>query len=144
MSFLLVVSLIGVVAVALLVWLLLRVDHGVVLDRIVERRRSTSNVSSRGELVDGSRHIDVALSVSDSMLFYQNEDLDASLPLHYVREVEYDNALSTGQDVPEGRVLRLRCWAQVFEFVVPAGDAAKWQAQFPPMSFKNTEGEQTV
>src|SRR6185369_6547244 len=79
-------------------------------DRIAElneQRRDTSKVVSRGEFVDGNRHLDVAISVTQSTFFYENAEMQASIDLEWVREIEYDNALVTGAATHGGRVLRL-------------------------------------
>ena len=124
-------SIFAVVVVAFLGWNLYR-RFGV--DRIAEfneRRRPTSRLVGRGEFVDGNRHLDVALAVTQSTLFYENSDMEASIDLQWVQEVEYDTDLSTGQSV-NGRVLRLRSHSQTFEFVLSNDTAARWHMMLPP------------
>lgn len=51
-------------------------------DRITalnERRRPTSRIVSRGEYVDGNRHIDVALALTATTFFYENADVQGHL-----------------------------------------------------------------
>lgn len=113
-------------------------------DRIAalnERRRATSRLVSRGELVDGNRHLDVALAVTDSTLFYENGDMNASIDLHWVREIEYDNELSTGAMPANGKVLRLRTQSQVLEFVLPEALVPRWHMMLPP---RRTSPEQVT
>jgi hypothetical protein len=104
-------------------------------DRIaafIERRRATSRMVGPGELVDGSRHMAVALALTDSTLFYENSDMQASLDLQWVREIEYSTELLTGQAVPHGRVLRLRSSSRTFEFVLPSEMVPRWHMMLPP------------
>jgi hypothetical protein len=96
-----------------------------------EARRNSSRLVGTGELVDGSRHMPVALAITDSTFFYENADLSASLDLSSVEEVEYESELLTGQMVPSGKVMRLRSANTVIEFVVAATAVAQWQAVLP-------------
>ena len=50
--------------------------------------------------------------VTKSTLFYENNDMEASVDLQWVSEVEYDDGLATGAPVKGGKVLRLsrRLW----------------------------------
>ena len=124
-------SLAAGVAVAFLAWNLYR-RFGT--DRIAvfnDRRRSSSRMVGRGEFVDGNRHLDVALAVTQSMLFYENADMQASLDLQWIREIEYDTELGTGGIVPGGKVLRLRSDSQTFEFVLPNDTVARWHMMLP-------------
>ena len=119
------------VAVAFLGWNLYR---RLGTDRIAElndRRRGSSRMVGRGEFVDGNRHLDVALAVSQSTFFYENADMKASLDLQWVREIEYDTELATGGAVPGGKVLRLRSDSQTFEFVLPNETVARWHMVLP-------------
>lgn len=61
----------AVAALAFLVWNLLRRLGADRIAVINDRRRATSRLVSRGELVDGNRHLDVALAVTQSTLFYE-------------------------------------------------------------------------
>jgi hypothetical protein len=125
-------SLAGGVAVAVLGWNLYR-RFGT--DRIAvfnDRRRGTSRMVGGGEFVDGNRHLDVALAVTQSTFFYENADMQASLELQWLREIEYDTELATGSAVPGGKVLRLRSDSQTFEFVVPNDTVARWHMMLPP------------
>lgn len=102
------------------------------IDTLNEKRRSTSRMVSRAELVDGSRHVEVSLALTASTLLYENADMEASLDLEWVREIEYDTCLSTGQKVKSGKVLRLRCYSQSFEFVLPEAVVPRWHMMLPP------------
>ena len=99
---------------------------------LLERRRPTSRMVSEGEFVDGNRHLQVALALTTTDLFYENADMQASLDLRWAREIEYDTTLATGQEVTGGKVLRIRCFSQVFEFVLPNDVVARWHMMLPP------------
>ncbi len=104
-------------------------------DRIAslnEKRRATSRIVSRGEFVDGNRHLDVALAMTTSTFFYENADMQASIDLEWVREIEYDTELTTGTTPTTGKVLRLRSHSQMFEFVLPNDVVARWHMMLPP------------
>lgn len=118
--------------IAVLGWILYR-RHGA--DRIAgfnEKRRATSRIVSRGELVDGNRHQAVALALTQETLFFENSDMEASIDLQWVREIEYDTELATGLAIASGRVLRLRSHSQTFEFVLPNDVVARWHMMLPP------------
>lgn len=129
-------SLLAVVVVAILGWNLYR-RFGT--DRIAafnEKRRAGSRIVGRGELVDGNRHLDVALALTQSTLFYENSDMEASIDLDWVREIDYDTELSTGTTPPTGKVLRLRSNSQTFEFILPEDVVQRWHLLLPPRRAK--------
>ncbi|HVS31377.1 MAG TPA: hypothetical protein VMS98_07965 [Thermoanaerobaculia bacterium] len=129
-------TLLAVVVIAVLGWNLYRrfgTDH---LEAFNEKRRATSRLVGRGELVDGNRHIQVALAVSDTTFFYENAEMEASIDLERLREIEYDTDLATGTAPPEGKVLRLRSNSQTFEFVLPSASVDRWHAMLPPSQAK--------
>lgn len=97
-----------------------------------EKRRATSRIVSRGEYVDGNRHIEVALALTQSTLLYENGVVQGALDLRWVREIEYDSALATGVEVDGRKVLRLRTDSQSFEFVLPNDEAPRWHLMLPP------------
>jgi hypothetical protein len=116
---------------ALLVWLLAKVHAAGLLKGLVDGRRSSSRIVGRGELIDGNRHIPVALALSESTFFYENDDMKASLGLQYIREVEYEAESSTGAMVDGGKILRFRCLSQVFEFLILGDEVARWEQILP-------------
>ena len=118
--------------VAFLGWHLYRRLASDRIAEFIERRRTTSRLVGRGQFVDGNRHLDVALAVTQSTFFYENNDMQASLDLQWVREIEYDTELATGSAVPGGKVLRLRSDSQTFEFVLPNDAVARWHMMLPP------------
>lgn len=125
------ISIAGVGVVAMIGWMFYRRQAAARFNAMVDKRRSTSLLVSSGEFVDGNRHLAVALALTESELFYENDDMQAALDLQWIREVVYDTQLATGQEVAGGTVLRLRCFSQVFEFVLPAERVAQWQAALP-------------
>lgn len=104
------------------------------IEALNEKRRASSRIVSRGEFVDGNRHLDVALAVTNSTFFYENADMEGSLDLQWVREIEYDNELATGTVPATGKVLRLRSNSQTFEFVLPNDVVPGWHLMLPPRS----------
>ena len=126
------VSLAVVLVAAFLAWNLSRRLRADRLAAMSERRRAESRFVSRGEFVDGNRHLAVALALTNSTFFYENSDMEASIDLEWVREVEYDNELATGGMVAAGEVMRLRSDSQTFEFVVPSDTTERWHSVLPP------------
>lgn len=124
--------LVAVIVVGFLGWTLYRRFGADRIQALNDKRRPTSRIVSRGEFVDGNRHLDVALAVTQSTLFYENADMQASLDLDWIREIEYDTELATGTTPPTGKVLRLRSKSQTFEFVLPNDVVARWHMMLPP------------
>jgi hypothetical protein len=125
-------SLVAVIVVGFLGWNLFRRFNEDRLAALNEKRRGTSRVVGRGELVDGNRHLEVALALTQETLFYENADMEASIDLRWLREIEYDTELATGTTPPAGQVLRLRSQSQTFEFVIPNDVVARWHTMLPP------------
>ena len=125
-------SIFAVAALAFLAWNLYRRFGADRISSFTEKRRATSRFVSRGEFVDGNRRMEVALALTGSTFFYENADMEASLELQWVSEIEYDTTLSTGLAVAGGKVLRLRCYSQAFEFVLPDDVVARWHMMLPP------------
>ncbi len=126
------ISVVAVIAVVILGWNLYRRFGADRIAKLNDRRRGTSRVVSRGEFVDGNRHIAVALAMTPSTFFYENSDMQASLDLQWVREIEYDTELATGGSIAGGKVLRMRSDSQTFEFVLPNDTVARWHMMLPP------------
>jgi hypothetical protein len=126
------ISLAAGVVVAFLGWSLYRRFGADRIGEINDRRRATSRLVSRGEFVDGNRHLAVALAVTQSTFFYENRDMQASLDLQWVREIEYDTELATGSAVAGGKILRMRSDSQTFEFVLPNDTVPRWHLMLPP------------
>ena len=98
---------------------------------VISRRRLTATISSRAHLIDGANHIPVALTLEQQQISYQNEDLDASLDLDRVDEVEYSSDLVTG-GISDGAVLRLRSHGRAIEFILDVATAEQWSRFLPP------------
>ena len=124
--------LVAVVVVGFLGWILYRRFGADRIQALNDKRRAASRIVSRGEFVDGNRHLDVALAVTQSTFFYENADMQASLDLDWIREIEYDTELSTGTTPATGKVLRLRSRSQTFEFVLPNDVVPRWHMMLPP------------
>jgi len=129
-------SLAAGVVVACLGWNLVRRFGADRIGALMEKRRATSRLVSRAELVDGNRHLDVALAVTQSTLFYENAGMQASLDLRWIREIEYDSELATGVTPRTGKVLRLRSNSQTFEFILPGEALPRWYLMLPPRAGK--------
>jgi hypothetical protein len=125
--------------IAVLAWMLWKRFASDRLQIFSDRRRGSSQLVSRGEFVDGSLHLPVALALTDQAFYYENSDMQASLERQWIQEVEYDDELSTGQSVGDNTVLRLRCFSQTFEFVLPADTVRQWRSFLPPHRMSGVE-----
>jgi hypothetical protein len=121
----------AVVIVFVLIWNLRRRFASDRLEHFLERRRASSRLVSLGEFVDGSRHLSVALAVTDSTFYFENSDMQASVDLERVEEIDYATELATGGTISGGRVLRLRSHSQTFEFVLSEDVASRWNVILP-------------
>jgi hypothetical protein len=128
-----ILTIIGVLVLAVLVVWFLKQRQRDLISAFVEKRRPTAKIVSRADYVEGAEKIPVALCVSGDTLYYENPDLEASFDLNRIDEVEYSEELSTGKNHdPDTRVLRLRSHGTTFEFLIDKNEAAKWQAVLPP------------
>ncbi len=127
-----VLTITAVLAVAFLGWNLYRRVGADRNPELNEKRRAGSRFVSRGEFVDGNRHQDVALALTNDTFFYENSDMEGSIDLQWVREVEYDSELATGLAVAAGKVLRLRSHSQTFEFIIANDLVPRWHMMLPP------------
>jgi len=125
-----VVTIAGLAVLAALIWILVRMRSTDLLEEKMAKRRTSSRLVSRADLVEGMERIPVALALTNEAIFYENPDLDASLDLKQIEEVEYDNETATGQ-VLDGNALRLRSHGQTFEFVLDPDSTGKWRAMLP-------------
>jgi len=125
-------TVVGVIVLAVLVWLYIRTRSQDMLEEMMQKRRGASRLVTRAEYVEAMAKMPVALSLTDKEFFYENTDLQASFELARVDEIEYDNEMQTGHSVPDGtQVMRLRSHGAAFEFLMPQADIAKWQAVLP-------------
>ena len=126
------VTVVGVVVLAVLVWILIRTRSKDMIIELMSKRAASSKIVSRADYVEGLNRIPVALSLTDESLYYENPDLQASFELKNIEEIEYDDELATGRPVERGcRALRLRSHGATFEFVLDPIDCQKWAALLP-------------
>jgi hypothetical protein len=125
-----VVTIVGLAVLVALIWILMRMRSTDLLEERMARRRSSSRLVSRADLVEGMERIPVALALTNEAIYYENPDLDASLDLSRIEEIEYDNETATGQ-VLDGNALRLRSHGHTFEFVLDPDSTGKWRAMLP-------------
>jgi hypothetical protein len=125
-----VVTIAGLAVLAALIWILMRMHSTDLLEEKMAKRRTSSRLVSRADLVEGMERIPVSLALTNEAIFYENPDLDASLDLKQIEEVEYDNETATGQ-VLDGNALRLRSHGHTFEFVLDPDSTGKWRAMLP-------------
>ncbi|PYQ59300.1 MAG: hypothetical protein DMF58_12200 [Acidobacteria bacterium] len=127
-------TIVGLVALAALVWLYFRMRSQDLIEEIMAKRRASARLVCRADFVEGLDRIPVALSLMTDMIRYENPDLDASLELRHIEEIEYDEETATGQAV-DGKELRLRSHGHMFEFVLDPNVVQQWQTTLPPRHF---------
>lgn len=126
-----VVTIVGLVVLVALTVLYFRVRSQDLLEDMIAKRSASAKLVSRANFVEGLERIPVALSLVNDTIYYENPDLEATLELRHIEEVEYDDETATGQSV-DGKALRLRSHGHTFEFVVDPDTARKWQTAVPP------------
>jgi hypothetical protein len=127
-------TVVGLVVLAVLVWVYVRMrakDH---IDEMLAKRRGSSRLVCRADLLEGMEKIPVALALSDDTLYYENPDLQATLELRHIDEIEYDDETATGHTVA-GKALRLRAHGHAFEFLMDQATARQWEAALPPRRY---------
>src|SRR5437870_5548159 len=137
------VTVVGLVVLIALVILFLRIRMKDLVDEHIKRRSAGARVCSRADFVEGMERIPVALALTDDILYYENPDLQATLDVGSIEEVEYDDETATGQSVV-GKALRLRSHGQTFEFVLDANSARQWQMALPPHRMDEGPSAQAV
>jgi hypothetical protein len=129
-------AVVGLIVVAVLIPVYLKLRQKDVLDVHLAKHRATSKLVSRAEYVEGPELIPVALALTETAFYYENNDLEASFDLDRLDEIEYDDDLATGRSLHGGcRVLRLRSHGAAFEFVLDKADCDKWAAALPARTF---------
>ena len=124
-------TIVGVVVLAILIWVYFRLrskDHA---EQFLADHKASARVSSRACLLEGMEQIPVALVLTADAIYYENRDLQASIELPLIEEVEYDDETATGHTMP-GKVLRIRAHNHVFEFALDLPTARQWETAFPP------------
>jgi len=126
-------ALVGIVVMAVLVVIFLKVRRKDLIGAMIEKRKPNSKLVSRADYVEGMETIPVALSITADSLYYENPDLEASFDLNRIDEIEYGEELSTGKNIAaHSTVMRLRSHGAVFEFLIEKPDAQKWMDALPP------------
>lgn len=129
-------AVVGLIVVAVLISVYLKLRQKDVLDVHLAKHRASSKLVTRAEYVEGPELIPVALALTDTAFYYENNDLEASFDLDRLDEVEYDDDLATGRTLHGAcRVLRLRSHGAAFEFVLDKADCVKWSAALPPRTY---------
>jgi hypothetical protein len=127
-----VATVVGLMALAGLVAVYLKLRQRDQIAAILQKRQPTSKLVSRADYMEGAESIPVAVSLTGDTFYYENADLEASFDLSRIDEVEYDDELATGRSIPDTcRALRLRSHGAVFEFVMDKAEAAKWAGVLP-------------
>jgi hypothetical protein len=124
-------TVVGIVVLAALVWVFVRMrmkDH---IDDLMAKRRGSCRIVSRAEFLEGMQKMPVALALTDDSLYYENPDLQATLELRHIEEIEYDDETATGHAVA-GKALRLRSHGHTFEFLFDLATARQWEQLLPP------------
>ena len=137
------ITVVGLFLLVALIVVFLRIRTKDLLEEYVKRRSATSRLCSRASFVEGIERIPVALALTDDVIYYENPDLQASLELRNIDEVEYDDETATGKTVV-GKALRLRSHGHTFEFVLDAENARKWQTALPPHRLDEGPAAQAV
>ena len=138
-------TLVGLVVLAVLIVVFLKVRQKDLLGALMQKRQATSKIVSRADYVEGMQTIPVALSMTADTLHYENPDLEASFELARIDEVEYSDELATGKMVADNcSVLRLRSHGAAFEFVMDRAECKKWMAVLPPRTTDNRPSAHAV
>jgi hypothetical protein len=124
------VTIIGLVVLVALIWVFVKLRGKDRVEEVLAKHRGSARVCSRACLMEGMEEIPVALVLTSDAIYYENSDLQASIELPLVEEIEYDDETATGHTVP-GRVLRLRAHNHVFEFTLDLATAKQWEAALP-------------
>ncbi|MEA2416558.1 MAG: hypothetical protein QOI58_3215 [Thermoanaerobaculia bacterium] len=123
-------TVIGVVVLAILVWAYFRMRSKDHVEQVLAKHKASARVCSRACLLEGMEQIPVALALTADAINYENRDLQASIDLSVIEEVEYDDETATGHTVA-GKVLRLRAHNHAFEFMLDLPSAKQWETALP-------------
>jgi hypothetical protein len=123
-------TVVGVVVLAILIWIYFRLRSKDHVEEVLAKYKTSARVCSRACLLEGMEQIPVALALSADSITYENRDLQASIDLSVIEEVEYDDETATGHTIA-GKVLRLRAHNHVFEFTLDLPSAKQWETALP-------------
>jgi hypothetical protein len=123
-------TVVGVVVLAILIWVYFRLRSKDHVEHLLAKYKTSARVCSRACLLEGMEQIPVALAMNAESINYENRDLQASIDLSVIEEVEYDDETSTGHTVA-GKVLRLRAHNHLFEFTLDVASAKQWETALP-------------
>ncbi|HEV7427821.1 MAG TPA: hypothetical protein VGQ46_15790 [Thermoanaerobaculia bacterium] len=123
-------TVVGVVVLLILVWLYFRLRSKDHVEQVLARQKTSARVCSRACLLEGMEQIPVALALMADTINYENRDLQASIDISVIEEVEYDDETATGHTVA-AKVLRLRAHNHVFEFTLDLPSAKQWETALP-------------
>ncbi|HVT44213.1 MAG TPA: hypothetical protein VMT00_07475 [Thermoanaerobaculia bacterium] len=137
-------TVIGIVAVAVLLFVYFRRHMSDQLNEIVKKWSSTSRIAEPARYVDSMAEIPVALILTDTAIHYENPDIQARLDLEHIDEVEYDDELATAKDIKDGRVLRLRSHGHTIEFIIDTRSVERWSSLLPPHRMDDPEKQRAV
>ena len=101
------------------------------------REAVNSTLSSPAKLIDGAQDIPVALSLRAGRVRFENADIDASIDVRDIDEIEYGSDLMTG-GIADRAVLRLHSHGRAFEFVLDVAAAERWCRQLPALKSSNS------
>ena len=139
------ITLVGLVVLAVLVVIFLKVRQKDLIGAMMTKRQPNSKLVSRADYVEGMEKIPVALSLATDTLYYENPDLEASFELSRIDEIEYSDELATGKTIDDDCVvLRLRSHGAAFEFLLDKPEAQKWKAALPPRTTDQTPTARAV
>ncbi len=124
------VTIVGLVVLVALIWVFIRLRSKDRVDEVLAKHRGSARVCSRACLLEGMEQIPVALVLTGDSIYYENRDLQASIDVPLIEEVEYDDETATGHTVA-GKVLRLRAHNHAFEFTLDLATAKLWEASLP-------------
>src|SRR5436305_11061670 len=124
------ITVIGVVVLAILVWIYFRLRSKDHVEQVLAMHKGSARVCSRACLLEGMEQIPVALALTADAINYENRDLQASIDLSVIEEVEYDDETATGHTIA-GKVLRLRAHNHAFEFTPHLPSAKLAQPALP-------------
>ena len=124
------ITVVGVVVLAILIWIYFRLRSKDHIEEVLAKQKASARVCSRACLLEGMEQIPVALALTADSITYENRDLQASIDLSVIEEVEYDDETATGHTIA-GKVLRLRAHNHLFEFTLDMAAAKQWEAALP-------------